>query len=76
MVGFMVWTPLTSLPDSNGSAPRLGTAVRINMKIRDQLTVTSNQECARATQLAAKMDMRVSRVQRWAGKKFYLSVAL
>ena len=33
----------------------------------DQLTVTSNRECARAAELRAKIDMRVSRVQRCAG---------
>ena len=42
----------------------------------DQLTVRSNRECARATDLRAKINMRVSRVQRCAGKKFYLPVAL
>ena len=42
----------------------------------NQLTVTSNQKCARAADLRAKIDMRVSRVQRCAGKKFYLTVEL
>ena len=40
----------------------------------DQLTVTSNRECAPPTQLHAKSDMRVSCVQRCAGKNFYLPV--
>ena len=42
----------------------------------DQLTVTSNRECTRAAELRAKIDMRLSRVQRCARKKFYLPVAL
>ena len=42
----------------------------------EQLTVTNNRDCARAMQLRAKSDMRVSRVQRCAGKKFNLAVAL
>ena len=42
----------------------------------DQLPVTSNRKCARAADLRAKIDMRVSRVQRCAGKKFCLTVAL
>ena len=42
----------------------------------DQLTVTSNRKCAPAAELRAKMDMRVSRVQRCAGNEFYLTVAL
>ena len=39
----------------------------------DDLKVTSNGKCARGTQSHAKMDMRV---QRCAGKKFHLPVAL
>ena len=42
----------------------------------DHLTVTGNQKCACATQLRAKMDMHVSRVQRCVGKKFYFPEAL
>ena len=42
----------------------------------DQLTVESNRECARAAELHAIINMRVSRVQRCAGKKCYLPVAL
>ena len=42
----------------------------------DQLTVTSNRECARAAELRAKINMRVSRVQRCGGKKFYLPAEL
>ena len=42
----------------------------------DHLTVTSNRERARATESRAKIDMRVSGVQRCAGKKFYVRVAL
>ena len=42
----------------------------------DQLTLTSNRECARASELHAKINMGVSRVQRCAGKKLYLPVVL
>ena len=42
----------------------------------DQWTGTSNRECARAAGSRAKIDMRVSRVHRCAGNKFYLPVAL
>ena len=41
----------------------------------DQLTVTSNRECARATESRAKVNMRVSRSHRCAGRKFCLLVA-
>ena len=27
---FILWSPLASLPNSDGSAPQLGTAIRIN----------------------------------------------
>ena len=27
---FILWSPLTSLPNSDGSAPQLGTTVRLN----------------------------------------------
>ena len=42
--------------------------------MRDQLKVTSNRECAGAAELRAKINMRVLRVHRCAGKKFYLCV--
>ena len=44
--------------------------------MRERLTVTSNRDCARAMQLRARSEMRVSRVQRCAGKKFNLALAL
>ena len=42
----------------------------------DQLTVTSNRECAPAAELRAKNFMRVLRVQCCGGKNFYLPLAV